>query len=334
MQPIERVGVFALLFLVVMVVAVWLFDRQPENLSTEVAASERASAVETVRYLGTEQVPQLGQPTKSNRSKPSTSGNSAASDWKERKAQREALQAEERAALNKAKELPVSAPKPQLTPAPKRDLDTARTSGRHESANKPSGILTPKKKAEVLKPKTPEFGGQVAQKVQSNPIATTSNRSKNPLGGYVVKAGDTLSEISLKQLGTATRWKEIEELNGVNANQLKVGMKLRLPLGRTTTAAVALQPKPAAPKSAAKATSTGSGYRVSEGDSLWVIAQRQLGDGSRWAEIAALNSSINPDKLVVGTTLAMPTGAAKRKTTVVAKNSTPARSTSAKPRVR
>jgi len=334
MQPIERVGVFALLFLVVMVVAVWLFDRQPEDLSTEVAASERASSAESVRDRTSGSVPQLGQTTKSTRSKPATSGSSAASDWKQRKADREALQAEERAALSKSKALPVSAPKPQLTPAPKRDLEVVKSTGRHKPANKPSGILTPKKKAEVLQPKTPVIGSQVGHKGQSKPVASPSGRSSNPLGEYVVKSGDTLSEISQRQLGTATRWKEIEALNGVNANQLKVGMKLRLPLGRTTTTAGTPKPTDVASRSASKATSKGSSYRVSEGDSLWVIAQRQLGDGSRWAEIAALNSSIDPDKLVVGTTLALPTGAAKQKTTVIAKNSTPARSTSTKPRVR
>ena len=334
MQPIERIGVFALLFLVVMVVAVWLFDRQPDDLSKEVAANERAIAAETASEQSSEPVPQLGQTTKSTRSKPTTTGSSAASEWKARKAQREAQDSEERAALGKSSGLPVSAPKPQLTPAPKPDQKVAKNSGRHVPANKPSGILTPKKKAEQLRPKSSVIGSQVADKAQSKPSSSSSNRSANPLGEYVVKSGDTLSEISLKQLGTSTRWKEIEKLNGVSANQLKVGLKLRLPMGRTTTAAAASKPVAAAKTIAAKATRAGGAYRVSEGDSLWLIAQRQLGDGSRWAEIAALNSSINPDKLVVGTKLSLPTGAAKQKTTVVAKNSTPARSTTKKPRVR
>jgi len=51
---------------------------------------------------------------------------------------------------------------------------------------------------------------------------------------HEVRAGDTLSEISQAALGTATRWKEILELNQdvlKRAEDLRVGMKLKLPAG-------------------------------------------------------------------------------------------------------
>lgn len=47
---------------------------------------------------------------------------------------------------------------------------------------------------------------------------------------YTVKAGDTLSAIAARELGSAARWKEIADLNGIkDPRQLKVGQLLRLP---------------------------------------------------------------------------------------------------------
>jgi len=53
-----------------------------------------------------------------------------------------------------------------------------------------------------------------------------------------------------------------------------------------------------------------SEYVVQRGDSLSRIAKNQLGAESRWEEIAALNTGINPKTLSVGQKLQMPTGVA------------------------
>jgi len=47
---------------------------------------------------------------------------------------------------------------------------------------------------------------------------------------------------------------------------------------------------------------------VVEGDSLWQIAAEQLGDGSRYSEIARMNADIldDEDRLVIGMRLRMP----------------------------
>ncbi len=50
----------------------------------------------------------------------------------------------------------------------------------------------------------------------------------------------------------------------------------------------------------------GGGYTIRKGDTLWSIAQSQLGDGKRWQEIASLNPRVDPKRLLVGTTLQMP----------------------------
>jgi nucleoid-associated protein YgaU len=49
-------------------------------------------------------------------------------------------------------------------------------------------------------------------------------------------------------------------------------------------------------------------YVVQEGDSLWQIAAEQLGDGTRYQEIAELNASIleDEDNLVIGMRLKLP----------------------------
>jgi nucleoid-associated protein YgaU len=52
----------------------------------------------------------------------------------------------------------------------------------------------------------------------------------------------------------------------------------------------------------------GKSYTVREGDSLWKVAADQLGDGSRYTEVAKLNADVlsDEDSLTVGMTLKMP----------------------------
>ena len=49
-------------------------------------------------------------------------------------------------------------------------------------------------------------------------------------------------------------------------------------------------------------------YTVRDGDSLWKIAADQLGDGSRYTEVAKLNDDVlsDEDSLTVGMTLKLP----------------------------
>lgn len=47
-------------------------------------------------------------------------------------------------------------------------------------------------------------------------------------------------------------------------------------------------------------------YRVQPGDSLSSIAQKYLGDGGRWVEIAQLNRLLTPDRILVGQALHLP----------------------------
>lgn len=45
---------------------------------------------------------------------------------------------------------------------------------------------------------------------------------------------------------------------------------------------------------------------VSAGDSLWSLAEKYLGDGKKWGEIAKANPDKDPKKLDVGTSVTIP----------------------------
>ena len=135
---------------------------------------------------------------------------------------------------------------------------------------------------------------------------------------YTVQQGDSLMRIAARTLGQKNRWTEIRDLNqGVDPRNLRIGMKLALPASaaragspekrstpvRKPAVAPATQKKPAAP-----ATDT---YLVRKGDTLKEIAERRLGQSSRWREIAAANPGLDPNRLLVGKTIRIPAGKSK-----------------------
>ena len=72
-----------------------------------------------------------------------------------------------------------------------------------------------------------------------------------------------------------------------------------VPAAQTETLPSTADPQPSAAESF---------YTVVEGDSLWNIAEAQLGDGNRYTEILTLNPRIEEDQpLFVGTKLKLPT---------------------------
>ena len=124
---------------------------------------------------------------------------------------------------------------------------------------------------------------------------------------YTVQKDDSLWKIAQKELGSPFRHTEIQTLNNLPANHvLQPGQRLKLP--RAGTEVVSASPvnrtstqQPASPSPAGQQ----SDYIVKEGDSLWKIAQMQLGDGSRWPDIQKLNNLPGKD-LMVGQKLRLP----------------------------
>ncbi len=109
---------------------------------------------------------------------------------------------------------------------------------------------------------------------------------------YTVKAGDTLWDIAQSQLGNGSRYKEIMTLNGLTSDVIQPGQVLKLPTGNDNTGSGSV-----------------STYTVKAGDTLWDIAQSQLGNGSRYKEIMVLNG-LASDVIQPGQVLKLPTGSA------------------------
>ena len=97
---------------------------------------------------------------------------------------------------------------------------------------------------------------------------------------YTVQAGDTLSGIAAKY---GTTYQELAALNGISdPNVIHVGQVLLV----------------------SQNTSSHT-YYVQAGDSLWGIAQSQLGDGTRYQEIKMLNG-LSDDTIYPGQVLQLP----------------------------
>lgn len=109
---------------------------------------------------------------------------------------------------------------------------------------------------------------------------------------YTVKAGDTLWDIAQSQLGNGSRYKEIMTLNGLTSDVIQPGQVLKLPTGNDNTGSGSV-----------------STYTVKAGDTLWDIAQSQLGNGSLYKEIMALNG-LTSDVIQPGQVLKLPTDGA------------------------
>lgn len=103
------------------------------------------------------------------------------------------------------------------------------------------------------------------------PRPAEHERQVRPTGNrYTVQRGDSLYLIAWKVLGDPNRWPEIHALNRdqiENPHRIQIGMVLNLPGN--------------APVS----------YRIRPGDTLWDLAERFLGSGTRWDEIYRLNRS-------------------------------------------
>jgi nucleoid-associated protein YgaU len=137
------------------------------------------------------------------------------------------------------------------------------------------------------------------------PAPSEPNVAKTPVGArnYVIRRGDTLGEIARRELGSSSRWTEIQALNGnLDPKRLREGVTIALPAGGAG----------AGRQVAAKTPSTAGArsYSVRRGDTLSAIAARELGSAERWSEIAALNPRVDPARLSVGAVLQLPGGAA------------------------
>jgi len=200
-------------------------------------------------------------------------------------------------------------------------------------------IVAPRQ--EVVARKAPSVEENSLRQVTSDVVAKVKRPrvvTKNTIKAreYVVEDGDSLGSISKKFYGEklGNTKASIDRIFTVNRENLKspdaifVGQKLIIPaIGGTATATtqkVSLVKKPLGSsmlervkqigrksfgsKKASPVKVAGKKYVVQDGDNLWKIAHRELGDGSRFGEIAKMNQDVlkNQDSIVVGMTILLP----------------------------
>jgi len=151
---------------------------------------------------------------------------------------------------------------------------------------------------------------------------------------YVVQNGDNLAKIAQKFYGAAIGNKTINVMRIFEANRkllkspddISVGQELIIPLlkdeaksvfegglferiksiGRTRSSTTTPTKTPAKPRPKPPAARPTRQYVVQDGDSLWKIADKQLGDKERFREIIKLNALDDEDYLTVGQRLIIP----------------------------
>ncbi len=145
---------------------------------------------------------------------------------------------------------------------------------------------------------------------------------------YVVGNGDNLADIAKKFYGPEEGNKKINvarifEVNRrvlTSPHEISVGQKLIIPPLSTSDRNKTRSGLPSAmfskvesigsrqPSSPGSGTKQSKWYVVRDGDSLWKIAAKQLGGGSRYAEISKLNAGVldDEDNLIIGMRLRMP----------------------------
>lgn len=136
---------------------------------------------------------------------------------------------------------------------------------------------------------------------------------------YRVNKGDTLTRIA-QQTWKSTDRRLIELLTAANPQvrqrrgRILVGEELIIPdtaevqgvLAGAKNVPAAEPVAVAAGREAAPKTGELQWYTIQRNDSLASIAQRFLKDGRRWREIAALNSGLDPHKIVPGLRIKLP----------------------------
>ena len=148
---------------------------------------------------------------------------------------------------------------------------------------------------------------------------------------YVVADGDNLALIAKKFYGDEEGNKRANIMKIFEANRnllespddIQVGQKLIIPALRSSAAEnksksglansifekVKSIGREHLSSNKGRTAEPSKKYTVREGDSLWRIAAEQLGDGSRYTDVAKLNDDVlsDEDSLTVGMTLKIPT---------------------------
>ncbi len=127
---------------------------------------------------------------------------------------------------------------------------------------------------------------------------------------YTVRSGDTLWRIAMNHRVSPG---EIMQLNGMKGDAVKAGQTLRIPAKGApapSAAAASSSPsssaKPPAPNPPPAAAAGGKTHVIAQGDTFSGIAQRY---GVSQTALQQANPKVNPNVILIGSTLAIPAGA-------------------------
>lgn len=314
MQSIERYGIVSLCFLIVTLVAVWLWDERGSETGENIVQASETSRSTTGWRAG--EARQGSKKAARRVTRGSPRGGAAGLRNADPKA------AAEDHVIAGSTGVETGALTRERVRARKRALAQAETERRRAEEEerriwekKQRDRALAEQEAAPLREDRTRFEtewppAEVVKKGSPTKMQTTgrtssgpSKRSSSASGGlrpYVLREGDTLTQLAERELGTWHRWQEIVAINpGLNPNGLPVGVEIFLPHDGASTGSVTPAPLQ---------DSVSNRWVVASGDSLWTIAERHLGDGERWREIERLNPSIDPQRLRVGEVLAMPDG--------------------------
>lgn len=117
---------------------------------------------------------------------------------------------------------------------------------------------------------------------------------------YKIKRDDSYYSIAKRELGSANRWKEIEKLNGIPSEELRVGQTIKLPPKKDEAVTPAPLGEPGAP------AVEGNVHVVVAGETLGDISKKHYGTTTKWKEIVKANPGVDPEGLKVGQKLKLP----------------------------
>lgn len=317
MQQIERVGAVALLFILVTVVAVTMWD-EGEPGDVQAASAEGDSAQPGQKPAGQKAERNRKAPEKAPEQKPTTKkerhqaapkpGEIGATRAKQRGQQNNLLGSAQAAAV------PSGNVDPALT-------EVERPVNQERKNEKPADIgpAVQERGWDNGRKSTEEIARQKASR--KRPAQNQGGGAAKVAGGgglsHTVQKHETLGEIASDRLGSYTRWKEIAQLNGIQGTNIRAGQVLMLPSGAkpaaqapAATPSVTPLPKARVASNNSSQKPSGRTYTIRKGDVLSVISQRELGTSKRWREILDLNPGLDPNKLFVGKSILLPTRSA------------------------
>ena len=139
---------------------------------------------------------------------------------------------------------------------------------------------------------------KIGQVIQIPAVETTGVAAATPGGAdtYTVKKGESYYIIAKKMLGSSSRWREIERLNSIPAEELRAGAVIKLPAKADAGGA----------SGTPGAAGGGKTHVVAKGETLGDISKVYFGTTTKWKQIVEANPGVRPENLKVGQSLVIP----------------------------